>query len=321
MYLRALFWTNVFIGRLVFESLPRPFFDLIVFAGSVRRGSGGVRWRDWGKRLWVELRVARVWVGLVDVHGDGRSWSHVSCIFVRKVVLFSPPVFVFLSESLGLTRRSCVVAITWCVRRPGCGLVECMWAQWVVVWEGSACECVVGVQWGESFLDLHALCACEYCWRCQVMSRCRWDMVMLERLVAMARVQFALLPVGASDAAIAHVFRRMMRRRRYLRTLRVRTLAVERLLRVRRAAEFRVRVRAWGGKLGVCFGVNRQLRVEVAKVVDVVPILLTLLLPLFLGVFLWLKETGVEEAPWPYVGWALSMDPITVHAAVGNQTA
>jgi hypothetical protein len=146
-------------------------------------------------------------------------------------------------------------------------------------------------------------------------------MVMLERLVAMARVQFALLPVGASDAAIAHVFRRMMRRRRYLRTLRVRTLAVERLLRVRRAAEFRVRVRAWGGKLGVCFGVNRQLRVEVAKVVDVVPILLTLLLPLFLGVFLWLKETGVEEAPWPYVGWALSMDPITVHAAVGNQTA
>ena len=147
-------------------------------------------------------------------------------------------------------------------------------------------------------------------------------MVMLERLMAMARVQFALLPVGASDAAIAHnVFRRMMRRRWYLRTMRVRTLAVERLLRVRRAAEFRVRVQAWGGKLGVCFGINGQLRVEVAKTVDLVPILLTLFLPLFLGVFLLVKETGVDAEPWPYVGWALSMDPITVHAAVGNQTA
>jgi hypothetical protein len=55
---------------------------------------------------------------------------------------------------------------------------------------------------------------------------------------------------------------------------------------------------------------------------DVVPIMLTLFLPLFLGLLLlgW-DETGVEEEPWPYVGWALSMDPITIHAAVGNQTA
>ncbi len=115
MYLRALLWTNVFIGRLVFESLPRPFFDLIVFAGSVRRGSGGVRWRDWGKRLRVELRLTRGWVGLVYVHVDERSWSHVLCIFVRKVVLFSPPVFFVLSKSFGLTRRSGVFAITLCV--------------------------------------------------------------------------------------------------------------------------------------------------------------------------------------------------------------
>jgi hypothetical protein len=97
MYLRAAFWTNVFIGPLVFESLPRPFFDLIVFAGSVRRGSGGVCWRDWGKGLRVELGMARVWVGLVDVHGDVRSLSHVSCIIVRKVIWFSPPVCFFLS--------------------------------------------------------------------------------------------------------------------------------------------------------------------------------------------------------------------------------
>ena len=86
----------------------------------------------------VELRVARVWVGLVDVHGDGRSWSHVSCIFVRKVVLFSPPVFFFLSKSFGLTRRSGVVAITLCVRRRGFGLEDWMCVQWVVMGEGSA---------------------------------------------------------------------------------------------------------------------------------------------------------------------------------------
>ncbi len=49
VYLRALVWTNFFIGRLVFESLPRPFLDLIVFAGSVRRWSGGVR--DWSMSM------------------------------------------------------------------------------------------------------------------------------------------------------------------------------------------------------------------------------------------------------------------------------
>ena len=89
-------------------------------------------------------------------------------------------------------------------------------------------------------------------------------------------------------------------------------------MRVRRAAEFRVRVRAWGGKLGGCFGVDRQLRIEVAKTVDAVPKLLTLFLFVFLGGILGLEETGVEEEPWPYVGYPLSYDPITVHAAVGN---
>ena len=124
-----MFWTHVFIGRLVFDSLPRPFLDLIVFAGSVWRWSRGVRWRDWGKRLRVEHRVARVCVGLVYVYGDERSWSHVLCIFVRKVVLFSPPVFFFLSKSFGLTRRSGVFAITLCVRRRGFGLEDWMCAQ------------------------------------------------------------------------------------------------------------------------------------------------------------------------------------------------
>jgi hypothetical protein len=144
---------------------------------------------------------------------------------------------------------------------------------------------------------------------------------MLERLVEMARRQFALLPVGAPEAAVGRVFRRMMRRRRYLRTMRVRTLAVERLLRLRRAATFRVRVRAWGGKPVVCFGGYSKLRVEMSKMVNVVPIFLTLFLSLSLCGSLWWEETGVEEEPWPYVGWILSWDPITVHAAVGNQTA
>ncbi len=206
MYLRALLWTNVFIGRLVFESLPRPFLDLIVFAGSVRRGSGGVRWRDWVKRWRVELRVARVWVGLVYVRGDDRSLLRVLCIFVRKVVLFSPPVFFFWSNSFGLTRQSGVVAITLCVRRRGFGLEDWMCGQWVVVREGSAWEWVEVVLLCEPFFDFLALVVCECCWRCQIMSRCRWDMVMLERLVAMARVQFALLPVGATDRTIVHVF-------------------------------------------------------------------------------------------------------------------
>ena len=89
-------------------------------------------------------------------------------------------------------------------------------------------------------------------------------------------------------------------------------------MRVRRAAEFRVRVRAWGGKLGGCFGGDRQLRMDVAKTVDAVPKLLTLFLPVLLGGFLGLEETGVEEEPWPYVGYPLSWDPITAHAAVGN---
>ena len=71
----------------------------------------------------------------------------------------------------------------------------------------------------------------------------------------------------------------------------------------------------------MCFGVDRKLRVESAKMVDVIAIFLTLFLFLSFGVLLWWEETGVEKEPWPYVGCAISMDPITVHAAVGNQSA
>jgi hypothetical protein len=52
--------------------------------------------------------------------------------------------------------------------------------------------------------------------------------------------------------------------------------------------------------------------------VDAVPKLLTLFLFVFLGGILGLEETGVEEEPWPSVGYPLSYDPITAHAAVGN---
>jgi hypothetical protein len=162
VYLRARLWTNVFIGWLVFESLPRPFLDLIVFVGSVRRWSGGVRWRDWGKMLWVEPRVARVWVGLVYVFGDDRFWSRVLGMFVRKVVLFSPPVFFLLSKSFCWTRQSGVVAITLCVRRREFGLEDWMCVQRVVVREGSAWRWVEVVRCREPFFYLLTLVVCEY---------------------------------------------------------------------------------------------------------------------------------------------------------------
>ncbi len=49
-----------------------------------------------------------------------------------------------------------------------------------------------------------------------------------------------MLPVGVPSHVVARVFRRMMRLRRYmLRSLHVRLLAVERLMALRRACEFR----------------------------------------------------------------------------------
>ncbi len=66
------------------------------------------------------------------------------------------------------------------------------------------------------------------------------DLVVLERLVEMARRRFAMLPVGVPYHVVARVFRRMMRLRRYmLRSLHVRLLAVNRLIALHRACEFR----------------------------------------------------------------------------------
>ncbi len=56
----------------------------------------------------------------------------------------------------------------------------------------------------------------------------------------LARRRFAVLPVGVLFHVVARVFRRMMRLRRYmLRSAHARLLAVDRLMAVRRACEFR----------------------------------------------------------------------------------
>jgi hypothetical protein len=53
----------------------------------------------------------------------------------------------------------------------------------------------------------------------------------------------------------------------------------------RRSSEFGVR--AWGGKLGVCSGVDSESRVEFAKMVYVIPICLALFLFLSFRVLSW----------------------------------
>ena len=73
-----------------------------------------------------------------------------------------------------------------------------------------------------------------------MVNRHHTDLVVLERLVELARRRFALLPVRVPGPVIALVFRRMMRLWRYmLRSAHVRSLAVDRLLALRRACEFR----------------------------------------------------------------------------------
>ena len=73
-----------------------------------------------------------------------------------------------------------------------------------------------------------------------MVNRHQTDLVVLERLIELARRRFALLPVGVPGLVISRVFRRMMRLRLYLlRSAHVRDLAVDRLLACRRAYEFR----------------------------------------------------------------------------------
>ncbi len=75
--------------------------------------------------------------------------------------------------------------------------------------------------------------------------------MVLERLVVLARMRFAMLPVGVSFMEVSRVFRRMMRLRRYmLRSAHVRALALDRLMACRRACEFRTGTSPRRGK---CF--------------------------------------------------------------------
>ncbi len=83
-----------------------------------------------------------------------------------------------------------------------------------------------------------------------MVNRHHTDLVVLERLVELVRRRFAMLPVGVPYDVVARVFRRMMRLRRYmLRSLHVRLLAVDRLMALRRACEFRTRNTIRWGKL------------------------------------------------------------------------
>ena len=79
------------------------------------------------------------------------------------------------------------------------------------------------------------------CLRClQVMvGRCYADMMVLERLLRSARLQFGMLPVGVDKSRIMAIYWRFMRQRRYLCSSVMRGLAVERLLRLRRKTEYR----------------------------------------------------------------------------------
>ncbi len=89
-----------------------------------------------------------------------------------------------------------------------------------------------------------------------MVNRHQTDLVVLERLIELARRRFALLPVGVPGPVIARVYRRMMRLRRYmLRSAHVRDLAVDRLLAFRRACEFRTGSNIPWGKCVFLFAV------------------------------------------------------------------
>ena len=96
-----------------------------------------------------------------------------------------------------------------------------------------------------------------------MVNRFHVDLVVLERLVELARRRFAMIPAGAGFWRVAHVFRRVMRLRVYMiRSPRIRAQAVDRLVALRRACEFRTRRSQPWGKCGVGFGCNDQMGVE-----------------------------------------------------------
>jgi hypothetical protein len=68
-----------------------------------------------------------------------------------------------------------------------------------------------------------------------MVNRCHVDLVVLERLVDLARRRFAMVSVGAGFWRVAGVFRRVMRLRVYMiRSPRIRAQAVDRLMALRR---------------------------------------------------------------------------------------
>ena len=93
---------------------------------------------------------------------------------------------------------------------------------------------VVRVTW---FHVVAVLCVCS---TCVMVNRFHVDLVVLERLVELARRKFAMIPVGAGLWRVAQVFRRVMRLRvDMIRSPRIRAQAVDRLMALRRACVFR----------------------------------------------------------------------------------
>ena len=100
-----------------------------------------------------------------------------------------------------------------------------------------------------------------------MVNRFHVDLVVLERLVELARRRFAMIPAGAGFWGVAHVFRCGIRVY-MIRSPRIRAQAVDRLMALRRACEFRTRCSQPWGKCGIGFGCNDQMGVEASDVVD-----------------------------------------------------
>ena len=82
----------------------------------------------------------------------------------------------------------------------------------------------------------HVVAVLCFCSTGVMVNRFHVDLVVLERLVELARRRFAMIPAGAGFWRVAHVFRRVMRLRVYMiRSPRIRAQAVDRLMALRRA--------------------------------------------------------------------------------------
>ena len=108
----------------------------------------------------------------------------------------------------------------------------------------------------------HLVAVFRVCSTGVMVNRSHVDLVVLEQLVELSLRRFAMIPAGARFWRVAHVFRRVMRLRVYMiRSPRIRAQAVDRLMALRRACEFRTRCsQPWGKCIG--FGCNDQMGVE-----------------------------------------------------------